>query len=128
MHNAVEAYRANSKATQDPRELEASLLLKAAAHFQRIKDNWDEQKSSLNDAIYYNRRLWTIFAAAMAEEDNQLPQSIKNNIASLGIFVMDQSVKIIAAPDPEKLTSLITINKEIASGLNESAKENSNKK
>ena len=125
MHNAVEAYNANSKATQDPRELEASLLLKAAAHLQNIRDNWDEERASLYDALYYNRKLWTIFAAAMAEEDNELPQNVRNNIASLAVYIMDQTVKIQAAPEAGKLTSLININKEIAAGLNASEKTSS---
>lgn len=117
MHDALQAYSQNTKVTQDPRELEASLLLKAAAQLQAVKDDWSNHKKTLPEALYYNRRLWTIFASAMAEEDNQLPQEIKNNIASLGVFVMNRSLELQLEPEAEKLSVLININREIAAGL-----------
>ncbi len=125
MHNALEAYRSISKNSQEPRELEASLLLKAAAKLQKIKDNWDLDKPELTEALYYNRRLWTIFAGAMAEEDNQLPQQIKNNIASLAVFIMTHTLQTQSQPAAEKLNVLININREIAAGLNSSLQSNS---
>ncbi len=118
MRKAVDAYTQNTKANLAPRELEASLLLKAAAQLQTVKDDWENNYKSLDNALYYNRRLWTILASAMAEEDNQLPKPIRDNVASLGVFVMSHTLKVLAEPSPDKLTSLININREIAAGLN----------
>ncbi|MEM7618984.1 MAG: flagellar biosynthesis regulator FlaF [Pseudomonadota bacterium] len=123
MHDALQAYSQNTKVTQDPRELEASLLLKAAAKLQAVRDNWDETQKDVFEAILYNRRLWTILASAMVEEDNQLPMEIKNNIANLGVFIMKRTLEIQIKPDAEKLTALININKEIAAGLTAKTQE-----
>ncbi len=118
MREAVDAYGQISKANLAPRELEASILLKAAAQLQAIKDDWENNYKNLDNALYYNRRLWTIFASAMADDDNELPKPIRDNVASLGVFVMSHTLKVLAEPSPDKLTSLININKEIAAGLN----------
>ncbi len=44
MQNAAQAYGAVAKKTANPRELEADLLLKAAARLQTVHDGWDEQQ------------------------------------------------------------------------------------
>ena len=84
---------------------------------QRIRDNWDEQQADLDKALTYNRKLWSIFIQAVTREENPLPQPIRQNIANLGIFVMNHTLDIMAAPQPAKLTALISINREIAAGL-----------
>ena len=117
MQEAINAYAETGKATSSPRELEASLLLKSAAELQRMKEDWDASRKDLDTALLYNRRLWTIFVASMAEEDNPLPLAIRNNIASLGAFIFHHTIDLQTDPSPEKLTSLITINREIAAGL-----------
>ena len=47
------------------------------------------------------------------------PQSIevRQNIANIGVFVMNQTVEMQLNPDPAKLKSLIDINCNLAAGL-----------
>jgi hypothetical protein len=46
----------------DPCDLEASLLLKAAAKLQAVLEAWDQKPpSALADALLYDRRLWIVF-------------------------------------------------------------------
>lgn len=107
-------------APKDPREFEASILTRAAGQLQRIRDNWsNETGSSLYDALVYNRRIWTVFAASAAENDHPLPREIKQNIANLAIFIFKRTSEIESAtePQPQLLDSLIMINREIAAGL-----------
>lgn len=118
MQNAASAYGNVARQTASPRQLESDLLLKAAARLQAIFDNWDERKGSLEEALVYNRKLWTIFLSAVTRDDCPLPNLIRQNVANLGLFVMNQTISLIADPRPEKLPTLITINREIASGLN----------
>lgn len=106
-----------AKATAKPRELEADLLLKAASRLQTVTDDWDNRAGELRDALYYNRRLWTIFATAATRADNPLPRQIKENIANLALFVFNRTVAIQTEPRPEKLPPLISINRELAAGL-----------
>lgn len=121
MHEAVEAYAETAKIASSPRQLEASLLLKSASQLQHVHDNWSAGSDTLSTVLQYNRRLWTIFVSAVAEKDNPLPPEIRNNIASLGVFIFKHSLELQSEPAPEKLIPLITINKEIAAGLNEAA-------
>jgi flagellar protein FlaF len=97
--------------------LEATLLLKAASRLQAIGDSWDRNKDDLDSALLYNRKLWTVFLAAVTQKDSPLPPEIRQNVANLGVFVLKQTLALTANPRPQLLGSLITINREIAAGL-----------
>jgi flagellar protein FlaF len=77
----------------------------------------------LDEAIGYNRRLWTILATSATRPENPLPQDVKDNVARLAVFIFTHSMNILADPKPEKMASLITINAHIAAGLRGSAGE-----
>ena len=117
MHSAAKAYGNVAKETASDRELEADLLLKAASRLQAICDAWDRKKSDLNDALLFNRKLWSIFLTDVTGPDHPLPAEIRQNVANLGIFVMKQTLSITANPDPELLSPLININRQLAAGL-----------
>lgn len=117
MRHALQAYGKVAKDTASPRELEADLLLRAASRLQAVQDQWESGRSDLDEALLYNRKLWSIFMSTVTRDDNPLPSEIRQNIANLGLFIMKQTVSLIAEPRREKLGSLITINREIAAGL-----------
>ncbi|SRR5690606_10396364 len=117
MQHALQAYSNAARNTVDPREREASLLLKAASQLQNIKDSWSEEREPLHRALHYNRKLWSVFVSSVGRPENPLPREVKNNIASLGLFIFGRTVEIQARPAPEKLNVLIAINREIAAGL-----------
>jgi flagellar biosynthesis activator protein FlaF len=106
-----------AKATQSHRELEASILLKAATRLQLIRDDWNGRRAELDDALTYNRKLWTILVTSVTDADNPLPLAVKNNIANLAIFVFERTITVMTEPGPDKLGALVTINREIAAGL-----------
>ena len=116
-HQVAHAYAQAPKITVSPRTLEADLLTKAASRLQAIVDGWPQTSADLRDALTYNRRLWTIFATSATAEETPLPQSIKQNIANLGLSIFKQTLALESEPAPEKLTALIGINREIAAGL-----------
>ena len=117
MHNAAQTYGRVAKQIAQPRELEASLLLQAASRLQAVRDASSRSKPELHDALLYNRKLWSIFLASVASADNPLPAAIRQNVANLGLFVMNQTVTTLGDPRPEQLGSLIAINREVAAGL-----------
>lgn len=117
MHQAANAYARVAQAAQSPRELEATILMKAATRLQAIKENWDARHKELDDALLYNRKLWTILVSSVTREDNPLPQAIKQNIANLGLFIFTRTIDLGTSPEPAKLTILVNINREIAAGL-----------
>ena len=51
MHYASKAYAKAAKETLSPRELEASLLLKAAAKLQTVHDSWRDKPTGLSEAL-----------------------------------------------------------------------------
>jgi flagellar protein FlaF len=117
MHQAAKTYGKVAKEIAKPRELEADLLLKAAARLQAIRDAWESKSPDLNDALLYNRKLWSIFVTAVTAPDNPLPSNVRENVANLGIFVFNQTMTTLSNPRPEMLASLIRVNREIAAGL-----------
>jgi len=117
MQHPAQTYGAIAKQTGNPRELEADLLLSAAARLQAIRDGWDGRRPELDAALIYNRRLWSIFVTSATSPENPLPAGVRQNVANLGIFVFKQTLAILADPKPETLGSLITINRELAAGL-----------
>jgi flagellar biosynthesis activator protein FlaF len=117
MHYAANAYSRTAQATQSPRELEAFILMKAATRFQAIRDDWTARHKELDEALTYNRKLWTVLVSSVTRPENPLPPPIKQNIANLGLFIFNHTLKLMAEPNPERLGILVTINREIAAGL-----------
>ncbi|HEY5797171.1 MAG TPA: flagellar biosynthesis regulator FlaF [Bosea sp. (in: a-proteobacteria)] len=120
MQHGFNAYASAARANQavvSPRELEASLLIKAAARLQAVSDDWSLAQRDLDEALSYNRKLWTLLVSAVVAEDNPLPVGIKTNILSLANFIFNQTFRIAANPAPEGLRVLVGINRDIAAGL-----------
>jgi flagellar protein FlaF len=115
--NAYAAAAKTAQATVSPRELEASLLIKAAARIQAVADDWAIRSDELDAALTYNRRLWTILVSAVTAEDNPLPVEIKRNILGLANFIFNQTIRISISPAPQPLAVLVNINRDIAAGL-----------
>ncbi len=92
--------------------------MKAAQRLQMLVDNWDNKgKYELDDAITYNRRLWTILVTSATSSESELPQQVKQNVANLALFIFKHSVSVLANPHQDRLSTLITINRNIAEGL-----------
>lgn len=121
MQHAASAYAKVSREAIEPRELEASLLIKAAAQLQFIRDDFDNRRSGLDGALIYNRKLWTVLVASVTAPENPQPRSIKKNIANLALFVFNRTLSITSASGPESLDILIKINRDLAAGLRGSA-------
>ena len=117
MQYGAQAYGKVAKQTSSPRELEASLLLKAASRLQAVRDAWGVDRGQIDEALLYNRKLWSIFLTSVTRPDNPLPEQVRQNVANLGVFVMNQTMSLITEPKREKLGTLININRELAAGL-----------
>ena len=117
MHNATQAYDRVAKQIASPRELEANLLLQAATRLQAVRDASSRQQPELNEALLFNRKLWSIFLASVTNANNPLPAAVRQNVANLGLYVMNQTMTTLSDPRPEQLGSLIAINREVAAGL-----------
>jgi flagellar protein FlaF len=119
----VQAYQQAGRQTVPPRDLEANLLSAAAAHFQRIREDWGLLAGELPAALKFNRTLWTVFLTSVTEQECPLPQPVRQNVANLGVFVLSQTAELQVSPMPEKLDILVKINRELAAGLRGSVGE-----
>lgn len=100
-----------------PRDLEANLLLTAAARLHAVRDSLADDPAKFKEAVVFNRTLWTIFIDAVRQDENQLAPSLRKNILQLGIAVMGEVFALTTKPRRENLDTIIRINKAIATGL-----------
>lgn len=117
MQSVAQAYGSVAKQIANPRQLEAQLLLKAASRLQGIQDDWDRKRADLENALLYNRKLWTVFVSSATYAASPLPTAIRQNVANLGLFVFKQTILLGAEPEPKGISALIRINRELAAGL-----------
>lgn len=118
-NKALNAYKTVEKTTVSGRETEARVLTEGASKLRNCQKKWTDvnRRELLDEALRYNQRIWTIFQAEIAKEDNPLPHAIKLDIFRLSRFVDKRIFEVLGSPAPEKLDILIKINENIAAGL-----------
>lgn len=77
-------------------------------------------RKAVRDALRLNWRLWTIFQSELSADESPVPIEIRQNMLSLCNFVDNHTVQTMADPTAEKVSILIEINRNIATGLLES--------
>src|SRR5712691_99777 len=118
MQSAAQAYSKVATQTCSPRELEADLLLRAAAQLQSVVDKWDGNKSdAYHSALTYNRKLWVILFSAVTSPDNPLPTGTRENVGNLALFIFNETIELTATPDRDKVIALVHFNRQVAAGL-----------
>jgi len=115
----LEAYRTVQKTTMSGREIEASVLTKAALMLQHCQNNWDaeDRDLKLEEALKFNQMIWSIFQGELSKPDNPLPKKLREDILSLSLFIDKRVFDVMSFPAPEKLTVIININLNLAAGL-----------
>jgi flagellar protein FlaF len=117
MNTRTKAYKKVARQIASPREVEADLLMGAATRLQAVLDDWEGSKHDFNAALLQNRKLWAIFLTDVTSNDSPLPIEIRQNVANLGMFVINHTLAISRKPQPDQLSVLININRQIAAGL-----------
>ena len=115
----METYRTVQKTTMSDREIEASVLTKAATKLKYCQDNWNAADCSekLEEALKFNQLMWSIFQGELSKPDHALPKKLREDILSLSAFIDKRIFEVMAYPAPEKLTIIININLNLAAGL-----------
>ncbi len=105
--------------SEEARELEAALLVRAALMLKECQDEWgrDGHESRLDEALKFNQRLWTVFQTELSSNDNPLPEELRRNLLNLSWFVDKRTFETMANPVASNLKVLIDINRHIAEGL-----------
>ena len=68
------------------------------------------------DALFYLRRLWTIFNNDLANPENGLPTELRVNLLSIGAWMLKE-IERVRSGIATDLTSMIEINEIIRDGL-----------
>lgn len=125
MYDAMKQYEETQKAGLEGRELEASVLMKAAILLKQCQENWDEpgQFWRLDEALTFNQNVWTFFQAELSQPDSPLPKSLREQLLQLSLFIDKRILNTMSDPKKEKLDILIEINRNIAAGLRGNATE-----
>jgi len=113
-------YEQQSKDFMSPRDLEASVLSKAAMKLKQCQEKWEsaEREKLLDEAIRFNQKVWSFFQSELSMPDNPLPKSVREDILNLSLFIDKRLFEVMAFPnDPAKLDIVININLNIAAGL-----------
>jgi flagellar protein FlbT len=114
---AAQAYARAANDIAGPRELEASLLLQAAAKLQAVQSSWKEKPGDTKAAVLFNRRLWTVLLDSLIQDKDRLPAPLRENLKTLGAFVMCETFSLVTKPQQKHFENLININRKIAAGL-----------
>jgi flagellar protein FlaF len=117
MSNAAQAYARTAQKVATPRDIEAQALFQAIRRLQNVIDRWPETDADLDEALLFNRKLWSIFVGDAMNDQNPEKLEIRQNVANIGIFVMTQCAAIKEKRDVDAIKSLIDINRNIAAGL-----------
>jgi len=116
MNYASKAYPRTAIEVAKPGELKANLLVKAAATLHAARESWPDEPKRLDDALTYNRRLWTVLLDSLIKDDGGLPAPLHKSLKTLGAFVRE-TVSLMTKPKQRFLNNLININSRIAFGL-----------
>lgn len=105
----------NIPAAGYPAQTESWAMIEAAKRMAEAVLNGDIE--AMRSSLRLNWRLWTIFQAALSESEGGVPQEIRENMLRLCLFVDKHTVASLAEPTPERLNTLVNINRNIAQGL-----------
>ena len=115
----TEAYNKVRTAGLNEREAEADCLTRAAAMMRRLQLHWNDpsREKKLENALWYNLKLWNLFHVAVQDHSSPLTPTTKGRILRLSAYVDRKTSDVLAFPSQEKLDVLIQINLNIAAGL-----------
>jgi len=119
--SSLKSYATPTPGSSAPGEIEAWGLTQAALRMSQAQET--AEKQAMIDAVRLNWRLWTIFQAELFDPDSTVQADIRTNILSLAQYIDKHTVEFLAKPAPDKLDTLININRELAMGLYEQPDE-----
>ncbi|WP_428525750.1 flagellar biosynthesis regulator FlaF [Roseibium sp.] len=68
------------------------------------------------DALFYTRRVWGFFMENLADDANQLPEEMRANLISVGIWVLKEA-EALRQWEKEDFSDIIEINSIIRDSL-----------
>jgi flagellar protein FlaF len=110
----IGAYKSSQSVAEDPRAREYRLFIQVTAALEDANED-EDAATSLGHALHENRRLWNALMADLSTDGNALPDDLKAQIISLGIWVNRHSSAVLKGDAAVK--PLIDVNRIIIQGL-----------
>jgi flagellar protein FlaF len=112
---SYKAYQTASARTEDPRSTEYRLMGQVTRALMEVKDAGPGEIRKRAEALDWNRRVWSAFAADCASPDNGLPESLRASIISLAIYISKETSAAMRGGGD--VDTLIELNRTIMQGL-----------
>lgn len=103
------------EAGSSSREREREALDYAMDLLVQAKASGTESRE-MRSALLTVQKLWRFFIADLADSQNELPQALRVNLASLGLWIIQEADRILNDPSRD-VSLLIDVNKTIRDGL-----------
>jgi flagellar protein FlaF len=101
--------------SKDCRQREFELFGRAIS-LMKTAEGMPSQSPEMIDAIVFVQRLWTFLIKDLGHPDNGLPDQLKGQLISIGLWVMRESDRAVRG-EQKSLEALIDINAMIQEGL-----------
>lgn len=115
------AYSTSATPLWMPRTTEYDAFARITHRLKTAAENAAVGFPSLVEALYANRRLWTLLAVDVANDANMLPQSLRAQIFYLAEFTAQHSSKVLDRS--AKVDVLVEINRSVMRGLRDAGAE-----
>ena len=112
---SYQAYQTASARTEDPRSTEYRLMGQVTRALMEVREAAPTEIRKRAEALDWNRRVWSAFAADCASPDNGLPEILRASIISLSIFISKETSAAMRGGGD--IDTLIDINRTIMQGL-----------
>ncbi len=112
---AQNAYRNDAHLVRTDRDTEYDAFARITHRLKAATRQGEDGFRDLVNALYDNRKLWTILAIDVADKANPLPKSLRARIVYLAEFTQQYSSKVLARQATAE--PLIEINTAIMRGL-----------
>jgi flagellar protein FlaF len=100
---------------KEERERERTALERSIALLQLAEQKGPQSPEAV-EALHFVRRLWSIFIEDLAKPENELPQKLRANLVSIGLWIMREAEEIRQGRSGE-FKGLIDICRTISEGL-----------
>jgi len=100
---------------KEAREQERSALERSIALLQEAERKGAQSREAI-EAIFFVRRLWGIFIEDLAKSENGLPQKLRADLVSVGLWVMRETEEIRLGRS-SNFAALIDVSRTISEGL-----------
>lgn len=112
---AQQAYTATNKPLKTPRAVEYEVIAKITHELKSTAKSKKRRFPEFVEALHRNNKLWSMLAAQVADDSNELPPQLRAQIFYLAEFSKRHTAQVLAGS--ASVTPLLEVNTAILRGL-----------